>query len=92
MFGSRLTGKNFTEDISSSSSDKTRRDATDVLENILDFDLEDEEDSAFMQVFRCLDSIGGIDDLIIQYAEDLLKIHAQLDRKKKHFIAQHQRH
>ena len=76
-----MTEENLTEHVSSSSSDKKRRDATHVLEIFLDCDPEDEEDSTFMQVFQELTSIGGFYDLIILSNEDLRNLHAQFDRK-----------
>ena len=56
-----MTEENFREDALSSSSDKAKRDATHVLENTLDYDQEDEEDSTFMQVFQEFTFIGGVD-------------------------------
>ena len=53
-----------TEDVPSTSRDKTRRDATHVLENILDCDPEDKHDSPLIQLFQELASIDGIDGLI----------------------------
>ena len=52
---------------------------------MIDCDPEDEEDSALMQVFQELASIGGIDGLIILSSEDLRTIYAYLD-KKTNFI------
>ena len=76
-----LTDEKITEDVSSSSSNKTRRDATHVLVNPIDCDQEDEEDWAFMQVFQELTFICGVDYLIIISTEDLRNLHAHLDRK-----------
>ena len=48
MLGSIPIGERLTEDVSSASSNKTKRDATHILENLLDCDPEDEEDSSHM--------------------------------------------
>ena len=42
------TKESLTEDVSSTLSDKTKRDDTHILEILLNYDPEDEEDSAFM--------------------------------------------
>ena len=81
MIGSRSTEKRLIEDVLSDSSDKTRRDATHMLENLLYCDSEYEEDSAFMQVFKELASIGGIGYAIILSTEDLRTLHAHFHRK-----------
>ena len=60
MFGSRLTAEKLTEDVSYSSSHKTRKDDTHVLENLPNFEQEDEKVSSFMEVFEELTSIGGL--------------------------------
>ena len=51
------------EDVPHTSSGKTRRDDTHILENILDHDPEDEEDSPFIQFFQERASIDEIDGL-----------------------------
>ena len=51
MFESRSIEDRLTEDIPSSSSDNTTMDVTHILENLLDYDPENQEDSEFMQVF-----------------------------------------
>ena len=84
MFGSRSTEESLTKDILSTSSDKTRRDATHILENLLNHDLMDEECSAFMQVFQYFASIGRIDGIITLSAEDLCTLHTHLKKGKYH--------
>ena len=81
MFESRLIEEILMEDFSPTSSDKTRRDATHILENILDWCPEDEEDSAFMQFFLALASIDRIDGLITLCYEHLLTLYSHLSRK-----------
>ena len=81
MFGSRLTKESLTEDVSSASNVKTRRDANKILENLFNYDPDDEEDSALMQVFQELASVGGIDDIMTLSSKDLRTLHSHLDKK-----------
>ena len=48
-----------------------RRDATHILENLLDCDLEDEYDSAFMEAFLELNSIDVIDGMMTLLFDNL---------------------
>ena len=80
MFGSRSTEERLIEDVSSTSSDKTRRYDACILKNVLDRNPDYEEDSELMQVFEELAFVGRIDDLIILSAEDLRNLHAHLDK------------
>ena len=75
------TKESLAEDVSSTLSDKTKRDDTHILEILLNYDPEDEEDSEYMQVFQGLASIRGIDGVIILSVEDLRILHAHLDKK-----------
>ena len=54
MFGSRLTEESLTKDVSSTSNDERRRDATRMLENLLEHDPEYEDDSPFFNSFKNL--------------------------------------
>ena len=58
------------------------RDVTRILKNILDYDPEDEEELAFTQVFRELDSIDGIDILITISSDNRRTLHSNLIKKK----------
>ena len=52
MFESRPIEESPMEDVLSTSRSNTRRDATQILENNLDYDPEDEEDKILIQVVR----------------------------------------
>ena len=81
MFGSRLTEESLTEDFSTTSSGKTRRDDNHILENILDCDPDDEEGSAFIQDFLELSSIDVINGLITISSYNLRTIYSCLSRE-----------
>ena len=61
-------------------SDKTRRDDTYILENLLDCDPEDKENSDFMQAFLELASIDGIDVIITLSFDNLRTFYSRLIR------------
>ena len=82
MFGSRSTEEMLTEDVLSSPNEKkTRRDANHILENLIDFDPENEEDSSFIQVFQELSSIGGIDGQITLSSDNLRTLYSHFNSK-----------
>ena len=62
-------------------SQENQEDVKHVLENMFDCDPEDEEDSVFMQVFKELSSIGGIDGLITLHAENIRTLYSHLSGK-----------
>ena len=64
MFESRSIEEIPMEGVPSTSSDKTRRDATHILENFLGYDLENEEDKTFIQVLKELSSVNDVDGLV----------------------------
>ena len=82
IFGSRWTEKSATEGVSSTSSDKTIRCATQIIENILDYDPCHEEDSPFIQAFQELFSISRIDFLITLSHDNIRILDSSLSRKK----------
>ena len=67
-------------------SQKNQEDIKHVLENLFDCDLEDKEESAFVQVFQELSSIGDVDALITLCAENLRTFHSHLSRKTKSIL------
>ena len=71
MLESRSIEESPMEDVLFTSSEKTKRDATQIFENLLSCDLEDEEDSDFIPAFLELASIDGIDGLITLSSENL---------------------
>ena len=73
------------EDALSTSSEKARRETNHILENLLYYDPEGEEDKPFIQVFRVLASIEGIDDLLTLSYENLRTLYDNL-KKFKHYL------
>ena len=60
---------------------KTRRDATHILENLLDWDPEEEDDSKCFQLFQELASIDGIDGIITLSHDNLQSLYDNLKKK-----------
>ena len=77
MFESRHIEENLTEGTSSHSRDRTRRDATHILENLLECDPDYEEDLPLIKLF-----IDGIDGLITLSYENLRTLISNLSRKR----------
>ena len=75
-----MTEESLTKDVSFTSSDETRSDATHILENLLDHDPEHEDDSPLSQLFQELASIDGIDGLITLFSENLRTLCKNLKR------------
>ena len=69
------------EDVPSTSRDKTRRGAVHILENLLDYDPNYEEDLPFIQLFQELACINRIDGLITTSCENLRTLYSNLSRK-----------
>ena len=62
-----------------------RKDATHVLENLLDCDPGYEEDLSFIQLFQKLASIDGIDVIITLSCDNIRTLDSNLSSKTKSF-------
>ena len=71
MLESGSIDERIAEDVSPTSKDKTRRDATHILDNLFDCDPEDEEDSAFAKAFLELSYIDGLDGMMTLSSDNL---------------------